>query len=158
MQEEARDIICQLHNYFISSGLTLSLAESCTSGLIASYITDLEGASLFFKGGVVCYWTESKIDVLGLSPETIASYGAVSSETAMEMAEKVRRLFGTDCSIAITGNLGPTAIEDKAVGLVYIAASRKGKLGYKKLILSGGRLENKANAALEALKFFIDGL
>ena len=137
------------------SHLTLSVAESCTGGLICSFLTDIEGASSFFKGGIICYWTESKIDVLGVSPETITSYGAVSSETAVEMAEKIRQLFGTDYGVAITGNLGPTTIEGKEKGLVYIAASRKGQTDFLQLNLTGNRMDNKIAAALSALKFLI---
>ncbi len=157
MQENARKIICQAHDYFINSGLTISAAESCTGGLICSYLTDIEGASLFLKGGIICYWTESKIEALGISPETIALHGAVSSETAIEMAERVRLLFGTDCSIATTGNLGPTTIEGKESGLVYIATSKKGLSKHKKLMLAGDRIENKVTTALAALEFITEG-
>lgn len=105
----------------------------------------------------MCYWTESKIDVIGVLPETISLKGVISSETAMEMAERTRLLFKTDYSVATTGNLGLTAMEDKARGLVYIATSKKGVLQYKKLMLTGGRIQNKADAALQALKFIIEG-
>ena len=115
----------QVHEFFISSGLTLSAAESCTGGLVSSYITDSEGASNFFKGGIVCYWTEAKIDILGVSPETIRLHGAVSSHAALEMAERVRSLFAADYSISTLSNLGPTAIEGKEAVLVFIAVSKK---------------------------------
>ncbi|MBS4059426.1 MAG: CinA family protein, partial [Bacteroidetes bacterium] len=152
MQNKLDEIIHKTHNFFAMSHLTLSVAESCTGGLICSFLTDIEGASSFFKGGIICYWTESKIDVLGVSPETITSYGAVSSETAVEMAEKIRQLFGTDYGVAITGNLGPTTIEGKEKGLVYIAASRKGQTDFLQLNLTGNRMDNKIAAALSALK------
>jgi len=125
MQEQAIEISRQVHEFFISSGLTLSAAESCTGGLEASYITDTEGASNFFRGGIVCYYTESKIDILGVSPETIRLHGAVSSHAAIEMAERVRSLFGADYSISTPSNLGPTAIEGKEAVLVFIAVSKK---------------------------------
>jgi PncC family amidohydrolase len=157
MQEQAIEISHQVHEFFIGSGLTLSAAESCTGGLVSSCITDTEGASNFFKGSVVCYWTEAKIDILDVSPETIRLHGAVSAQTALEMAERVRLLFGTDYSISTTGNLGPTAIEGKQTGLVFIAVSKNGELKYRRLLLTGSRIENKVKSALEALKFLIEG-
>ena len=125
MQEQAIEISPQVHEFFISSGLTLSAAESCTGGLVSSYITDTEGASNFFRGSIVCYYTESKIDILGVSPETIRLHGAVSSHAAIEMAERVRSLFGADYSISTPSNLVPTAIEGKEAVLVFIAVSKK---------------------------------
>lgn len=155
MRDDIRKIVQKTHDYFISSYLTLSVAESCTGGLISSLLTDIEGASSFFKGGIVCYWTESKIDVLGVKPETISMYGAVSSETAIEMAERVRQLFNSDYALSITGNLGPTTLEGKAKGLVYIGVSKRGGTKVQKLLLLGDRIENKEQAALSALKFLI---
>lgn len=155
MRDDIKKIVPKIHDYFISSYLTLSVAESCTGGLISSVITDIEGASMFFKGSIVCYWTEAKIDVLGVMPETISMYGAVSSETAIEMAERVRQLFNSDYSLSITGNLGPTALEGKAKGLVYIGLSKKGGTKVQTLHLSGDRIENKEQATISALKFLI---
>lgn len=155
MEEILRKIVIQTHKYFIGSGYTLSIAESCTGGLICSLITDIEGASDFFKGGVVSYWTESKMDVLGISTETITSFGAISSETAIEMAEKVRTLFSADYGLSVTGNLGPTTIEGKEKGLVYIAVSKKGQTKFQKLLLTGERIQNKEIAAMSALKFLV---
>jgi len=156
MQMELITISRQVHEFFIRSGLTLSAAESCTGGLVSSCITDTEGASNFFRGGIVCYYTESKIDILGVSPETIRLHGAVSSQAALEMAERIRSLFGTDYSISTTGNLGPTAVEGKETGLVFIAVSKKGESKYRRLLLTGNRIENKVKSALEALKFLIE--
>ncbi len=155
MRDEIKNIIVKTHDFLINSRLTLAVAESCTGGLISSFLTDIEGASGFFKGGIVCYWTESKIDVLGIMPETITLHGAVSSVTAIEMAERVRQLFSADYALSITGNLGPTAIEGKAKGLIYIGVSKKGQTKVQQLILTGNRIENKEVAALSALKFLI---
>ncbi len=155
MQEIIRKTVIQTHDYFINSMLTLSVAESCTGGLICSILTDIEGASIFFKGGVVSYWAESKIDVLGVSPDTITSSGTISSETAMEMAEKVRVLFSSDYGLSVTGNLGPTAIEGKEKGLVYVGVSKKGQTSFHRLLLTGERIQNKEIAAVSALKFLI---
>lgn len=155
MRDDIKEIILKTHDYFINSHLTLSVAESCTGGLICSFLTDIEGASSFFKGGIVCYWTKSKIDVLGVSSEMITSSGAVSSVTAVEMAERARMLFNSDYAVSVTGNLGPAAIEGKEKGLIYIGVSKKGQTKIQRLLLAGDRIENKETAALSALKFLI---
>lgn len=155
MRNDINDIVLKIHGYFINSHMTLSVAESCTGGLICSFLTDIEGASSFFKGGIVCYCSESKIDVLGISPEMITSFGAVSSETAVEMAERARLLFSSDYAVSVTGNLGPATMEGKQKGLVYIGVSKKGQMKFQRLLLTGDRIENKEIAALSALKFLI---
>lgn len=88
-------------------GKTFSAAESCTGGLIAKRITDLPGASCVFRGGVVSYTNEVKASVLGVSQETLDRYGAVSEPVARAMAEGVRRITGSDLSVATTGLAGP---------------------------------------------------
>ena len=156
MDGNTLEIIHRLHELFNAKGLTLSLAESCTGGLISHYITHLPGASAFFKAGVVSYSAEMKINILGVSSDIIASYGVVSKQTAREMAEKIRGLTDTDFSISTTGNLGPDVLEGKEKGLVYIAVGKEGQTFVKGLRLRGNREENKEEAALEALKFLIE--
>ncbi|MBI3592124.1 MAG: CinA family protein, partial [Nitrospirae bacterium] len=95
MDEEILKVIGRVHMLFKKKGLTLSLAESCTGGLISHYLTMLSGASAFFEAGLVTYSIESKKVILGLSPETISVYGVVSGAAAHEMAEKVRALVKT---------------------------------------------------------------
>ena len=150
------EIIHRVHELFKARGLTLSVAESCTGGLISHYITHLPRASAFFKAGVVSYSAEMKINILGVSSDIIASYGVVSKQTAREMAEKIRGLTDTDFSISTTGNLGPDVLEGKEKGLVYIAVGKEGQTFVKELRLRGNREENKEEAALEALKFLIE--
>ncbi|HWR58653.1 MAG TPA: CinA family protein, partial [Thermodesulfovibrionales bacterium] len=111
----------KIHRHFKMSGLRLSVAESCTGGLIAHLLTTLPGASEFFDSSVVCYSTESKIKLLGVKSSVIRKHGAVSEETARAMAVAVRNRRGTDLSLSTTGNLGPDAMEDKKVGVVFIA-------------------------------------
>ncbi|MEW6067450.1 MAG: CinA family protein [Nitrospirota bacterium] len=156
MDKKIPDVIYKLHNLFKKKGLTLSVAESCTGGLISHYITSLPGASNFFEAGVVSYSVEAKKRILAISPETIAKYGVVSVETAKEMAERIRILTGTDFSLSTTGNLGPDVLEGKKKGLIYIAVSGKGKTFFKELRLKGGREENKEEASLIALRFLIE--
>lgn len=109
-------------------GARLSVAESCTGGLIQKRITDVSGSSACFEMGVVCYSNEAKMQVLRVSPEMIKEYGSVSSQAAIAMAEGIRRIAGTGYGLGITGIAGPEGgTEKKPVGLVYIALSEKGK-------------------------------
>ncbi|OGW52860.1 MAG: hypothetical protein A2Y81_02590 [Nitrospirae bacterium RBG_13_43_8] len=158
MDEEILNVIKRVHEIFRKGRLTLSVAESCTGGLISHYITALPGASNFFEAGVVTYSTAAKKKILGISASTIEISGAVSESTAREMAEKVRSLTGTDYSLSTTGNLGPEVIEGKEKGLIYIAVSKTGRTILKELRLTGSREENKEAASLSALNFLIEVL
>ena len=110
----------------IRKGQTLSLAESCTGGYISHLITAIPGSSQFFMGGVVSYANELKINMLGVSPETIMQHGAVSLATVEQMAEGIRKQTGTDFSLATSGIMGPGgATEEKPVGFVCVAVSSK---------------------------------
>ena len=156
MKPEIEKTVKKVHELFRNKCLTLSLAESCTGGLISHYITNLPGASDFFISGIVAYTGEIKKNILGVSPETLNKYGVVSAETAREMAEKVRILSRAVCAVSTTGNLGPAVLEGKEKGLVYIAASREGKTVSQELRLKGNREGNKEEAVLSALELLID--
>ncbi len=156
MRPEILETVKKVHELFRNKGLTLSLAESCTGGLISHYITNLPGASDFFISGIVAYSAEIKKIILGVSPETLNKYGVVSAETAREMAEKVRMLSRADCAVSTTGNLGPDVIEGKEKGLVYIAASREGETVFQELRLKGNRAVNKEEAAISAMRLLIE--
>jgi len=158
MTGEKLKIIRDVHQLFIEKGLRLSAAESCTGGLISHYLTWLSGSGKFFDSGVVTYSVSSKENILGISSETIASHGVVSSETAKEMAEKMRLLSGTDYALSTTGNLGPDVLEGKERGLIYAGISKEGKTIIKELRLTGDRIQNKEEAALSSLRFLIDEL
>ncbi|MDR1604041.1 MAG: nicotinamide-nucleotide amidohydrolase family protein [Gracilibacteraceae bacterium] len=108
-------------------GQTLSTAESCTGGLLGGRITDWPGSSAYYLGGVVSYADAVKEKLLGVRAESLELYGAVSGEVAREMSEGVRRLTGSDWSIAVTGVAGPAGgSAAKPVGLVWIAATGPG--------------------------------
>jgi PncC family amidohydrolase len=156
MNKKTLEVIEKVHEIFKEKGLTLSVAESCTGGLISHYITTLPGASTFFNGGVVTYSIDFKERFLGISSEIISGHGVVSKETAREMAERIRILSKTDYSLSTSGNLGPDVLEGKEKGLVYIAVSREGSTFSRELRLTGDREENKEEAALSALKFLIE--
>jgi len=113
--------------------LTISTAESCTGGLIAAAITNVSGSSSFFGTGVVTYVNQAKMKLVGVKKETLDQYGAVSEQTAIEMADGVLKLAESDVSVAVTGIAGPTGgTVDKPVGLVYIGVSGKnGTFAYK---------------------------
>jgi len=105
-------------------GLTIATAESCTGGLIAKRITDIPGSSEVFGMGAVCYANEIKTKLLGVSEETLRMYGAVSHQTAREMAEGARRVSGADLAVSTTGIAGPGGgTTEKPVGLVYVGVS-----------------------------------
>ena len=156
MKQELLKAIKKVHKIFKERGLTLSVAESCTGGLISHYITILPGASKFFIAGVISYSENAKKSILGISSKTIRHYGVVSGETASEMAEKVRLLTKTDYSISTTGNLGPDVLEGKERGLIYIAASKEGKTISRRLNLTGDREVNKEEASISALRLLIE--
>ena len=140
MRDDILKIVKRVHEIFIDKGLTLSVAESCTGGLISSYLTDLPGASSFLVAAIVSYSEGAKKDILGVSSAAIREHGVVSAETAQEMAERMRVIAKTDYALATTGNLGPDALEGKDKGLVYVAASKEGKRGSRELKLKGNRL------------------
>ncbi|RJQ53097.1 MAG: CinA family protein [Nitrospiraceae bacterium] len=156
MKQEIFEAISKVHEFFRNKGLTLSVAESCTGGLISHFITALPGAGKFFTAGITAYSEEIKRSILGISPDAISGYGVVSDEIAREMAEKVRLLSKTDYAVSATGNLGPDALEGKERGLVYIAAGRVGKTVSRELRLKGNRDENKEEAALAAMRLLIE--
>ncbi len=140
-------------------GLTVAVAESCTGGLIAHQLTNVPGSSAYFLGGVVAYSNQVKERVLGVSGETLSVHGAVSEETAREMARRARRLFSTDVALSSTGIAGPTGgTPEKPVGLVYVALAAQDVERCERHLWRGDRLENKqmtAEAALEMLRQYL---
>ncbi|HMV41697.1 MAG TPA: nicotinamide-nucleotide amidohydrolase family protein [Leptospiraceae bacterium] len=115
------EIFLDIHSMLISSKRTVSTAESCTGGLVGKILTDMSGSSAYYLGSVVAYHNDIKQNILGVKKSTLDTVGAVSSETAIEMAEGVQHKFNTNYAISVTGIAGPTgATKDKKVGLVYI--------------------------------------
>lgn len=153
---EHSSIVERLHRVFKQKGLKLSIAESCTGGLISHYITSLPGASLFFEAGAVTYSIESKKKILGIKGEMLARYGLVSKETASLMASSIMRITGSHYGLSTTGNLGPDVLEGKERGLIYIGVAHEGKTWTKELRLTGDRGQNKEMASLKALEFLLE--
>ena len=150
------EIISKVHELFKNQKLTLSVAESCTGGLISHWITSAPGASAFFRSGIVAYSRDCKEDILNVSDDVIKKFGMVSKEVAIEMAERGRLLTKTDYSVSTTGNLGPDVLEGKNSGLIYVAVSKEGRTISKELTLRGNRDQNKIDASIAALTILIN--
>jgi nicotinamide-nucleotide amidase len=139
-----------------SRGLTLSLAESCTGGLLGHRLTNVPGSSDYFVGGVVAYSYSAKERVVNVHHGTLYDHGAVSEQTALEMARGARRLFGTDVALSVTGIAGPGGgMPDKPVGLVYIALSTRDQEACHRFVWGGDREANKAHSAQAALELLV---
>ncbi len=133
-----------------SRGLKAATAESCTGGLVSKRITEVSGASAVFECGVCSYANRIKHKVLGVSEETLATVGAVSPETAAQMADGVRKLSGADFGVSTTGIAGPTGgTAEKPVGLVYIAVSSENCTSVLKTLL--GDAENPDRETIRRL-------
>jgi len=136
----------------IAGGLTVAVAESCTGGLLGAALTAVPGASAYFRGGIIAYADAVKIDLLGVDPDRLAQFGAVSSEVAIAMARGVARHVGADLGIAITGVAGPGAEGTaKPVGLIHVAGSCRDRIETAELHENGDREANRAAAVRAAL-------
>lgn len=140
-------------------GLKLALAESCTGGLLSSMITDVAGSSEYFLGSIVAYANGVKQTELGVKSGTLKKYGAVSKETAVEMARGVKKRLGSDISAAITGIAGPGGgTPEKPVGLVFIAVSKGRTTIVERFVFKGGRKSIKKQSAEAALSMLAEAL
>lgn len=141
-----------------AKNFSLSTAESCTGGGIAALITSVPGSSEYFKGGIVAYSNEIKADLLHVSIETLAQYGAVSRETVVEMVKGAMKTLKTDCAVATSGIAGPGGgTPEKPVGTVWIAAACKNEIVTMKQEGDCGRTENVQSAIQNAL-FMLCGM
>ena len=143
----------------VAQGMTVGVVESATGGLISHLLTNVPGSSAYYKGSITSYSNDIKINVVGVKAETIDRYGAVSPQTAREMAKGGRKLLGVDICVADTGIAGPDgATRGKPVGLFYLGISTAKGAYSRKRIFSGDREHNKgqaARAALLALKAYL---
>ncbi len=141
--------------------LKLALAESCTGGLVGHRITNVAGSSDYFLGGVITYADSAKLELLGVSADTLSSYGAVSRETVIEMAHGVRKLFSFQginvdeiIGISVSGIAGPGGgTAEKPVGTVWIGMSTSGGDWAWEYHWDGNRLENKQDSAEQAIQW-----
>ena len=136
----------------IGRNLTISTAESCSGGLLAHRLTNISGSSQYMLGGVISYSNDVKVSKVGVKQDTVIEYGAVSEETAGEMARGIKEKFQTDIGIGITGIAGPTGgTDEKPVGLVYIGLAIKDKLIVKRFQFLKDRKANKLLSTQTAL-------
>ena len=139
-----------INRIFREKGRTLGSVESFTGGGFAKSITSVSGASHFFKGALVTYATEEKARILGISYDDIDKYGVVSQEVAGLMASRGKVLLNVDYCVAFTGNAGPSAMENKPVGEIYIGVAFYDKCQVFSYHLKGSREEIQKEAILIA--------
>jgi len=140
-------------------GKTLAVAESCTGGLLAQRITEVPGASGYFRGGIVAYSNDVKENLLGVPREVLATHGAVSAECARAMAELARTRFDSDFALAITGIAGPNGgTPEKPVGLVYVALALPAATKVEERRFRGSRPANRTAACEAAFDLLLQHL
>lgn len=138
-------------------GLTVSTMESCTGGLLASYFTDAPGSSSYFRGSLITYAAEMKVQY-GVPREIVDQYGVVSEECARAMASAVRKELGTDIGIATTGVAGPDPLEDKRPGTCFVAMDFLGEVTVESAVWSTTRTEVKRRAVMDGLNMLWQAL
>lgn len=147
-------VLEDFHKMALEKGITIGSAESCTGGLVGKTLTDLGGSSGYYQGGIISYANTVKEQVLGVSSDTLTTYGAVSEETAKEMVEGVFRVLRTDYAIATTGIAGPGGgSEEKPVGLVYIGIGTPRGITVHKEIFIGDRTSIRNSVAERAIQY-----
>ena len=133
--------------------MTLAVAESCTGGMVGGMITAVPGSSRYFVGGVIAYDDRIKRSVLGVPGSLLRRYGAVSVQTVIAMARGVKRIFKTDCAIAVSGIAGPGGgTKEKPVGLVVIGAAVKKNVRVSEIRIKGNRQQVRRKTVEESLK------
>lgn len=143
----------KIANLLIINKKSISIAESCTGGLLTHRLTNISGSSEFLMATIVCYSNTSKSKLLGVPSSLILKHGAVSEEVVKRMAQSVRRILNTDFGISITGIAGPTgATLTKPIGLTFIGVSTRTKTIFEKNIFKGTRLQIKQQASTRALE------
>ena len=149
--EEMEEVVGKL---LVKNGKTLSVAESCTGGLISQRLTDISGSSAYFIEAVIAYANQAKIETLGVSPEIIETHGAVSAETAEAMAKEMRTRAKTDYAISITGIAGPTGgTQEKPIGTVFIGYADETQVKSFKITLPGDRYLIRWRSSQAALDY-----
>lgn len=143
----------------IKNRLTVSVAESCTGGLIGASLTDCAGSSQYFKGGIIAYDNSVKERILKVPQNILQSKGAVSKETVIAMAKGACSLLETECAISVSGVAGPGGgTPQKPVGLVYIGIVVNDFAQSIKNVFTGNRTEVRQKTVLEALGIFLENL
>ncbi len=156
---EGRRLAARAGELLTASELTLSVAESSTGGLLSALITDVPGSSAHFAGALVPYSYESHEGTLGVGHALLEAHGAVSEETAREMATHARAMMSTDYALSVAGIAGPSGgTPAKPVGLTFVALADERAVLCERHIWSGDRIENRLRSALAALTLLIETL
>lgn len=156
MSNEILNLAETLGNRLREKRWTVAAAESCTGGLLMSYLTDVAGSSAYVMGGIVSYSNAAKQQLLGVDEATLQQYGAVSQQTAHAMAEGVRRVLQTDIGVSITGIAGPGGgTPEKPVGLVYIGLATAHTTIVERYVWSSDRTGNKLASVQAALRLIL---
>jgi len=159
MTSELLPVLNELHVRLTESRQTVSVAESCTGGLLGAALTECSGSSAYFLGGVQAYANSVKEELLGVSHETLLSFGAVSEEVASEMAIGIQRLTGSDWALSTTGIAGPDGgTDEKPIGTIWVSVADSDGVYSQKLALDGNRSEIRDRTVLEALFMLLDRL
>ena len=145
------DLATQVGEMLRRQQRSLAVAESCTGGMLGAAITEVPGSSAYFLGGVISYADQVKMEQLKVPAETLATYGAVSQETAGAMASGVRTLMRADLAVSITGVAGPNAEGSKPVGLTFIGIATAEGTHATRYQWSGDRWENRRDSTIAAL-------
>jgi PncC family amidohydrolase len=149
----------QLHDLCVEKKASIATAESCTAGLLAAKITSIPGASSFFKGGIIAYQNDVKIDHLGVSKSLIKEKTEVCAEVVQQMAQGVRNKFSADFSVATSGYAGPTGgSELNPIGTVFIAISSKEKTISKRFVFLGDRESVVSQSVISGAEFLMEVL
>ena len=159
IMNEHKTITAEIGEELLRRGQTMATAESCTGGNIAHQITLVPGSSAWFKGGVVSYTNEVKMNVLQVPKDLIDRYTEVSTQVAEAMAEGARRITGADFAVSTTGIAGPTgATDNNPVGTVYIGVATPHKVVSVRLVFGSDRQNNINNFTDAALKVLLDNI
>ena len=159
MEYDLSSLSAKLVSALSAKGLTCATAESCTGGGVGSAITSVAGSSAVFLGGVISYSNEVKADVLGVSRDSLASVGAVSSEVAAQMATGARRVIGSDLAVSLTGIAGPGGgSAEKPVGLVWFGLATSKGVTTQSRIFPGDRAAIRLAAIAHALGLLLSAV
>jgi nicotinamide-nucleotide amidase len=150
----AAEIVARL----TAAGASVAVAESLTGGLVTAALTDVAGASVVVRGGVLAYASDLKAHVLGVDEVLLARAGAVDADVAEQMASGVRTLMGATYGLATTGVAGPDTAEGKPVGTVFVAVAGPGTSRVQALSLSGNRAQVRAHSVLAVLRLLAQEL
>lgn len=157
MSFDAKIISKEINELLWRNEKTLSTAESCTAGRISSVITAIPGSSNYYKGGLVCYWTQLKEQFLGVDPKVVEAETVVSENVVKQMVVGANKMFGTDYAIAISGFAGPGGPDGNGtvavtVGTIWIAVGQEGNIRTLKIEEDLGRERNLEVATTEAMR------